>query len=706
MMSALNEEAVEEGEVSSSSDDNNDADGQLDNGTAPEGTSSFPACGVKKHKKLKKSKDRDKQLKDPNRKHKKKRKDKNGQPLKKRSKKENKTNQLDGESSSSDDNEKPPKETSWSGVFAKPGPAIKPSKEKKYDHKSSSRSKSKESSSKDSKKDGQKSWYDLPDDALEDFGFEDLDAKSVRAASVAPVERKPLRPFYSPPREPPNRPRSSADTFYPRSPERPRSRSRHEDEFDYERRRSHSRTKTRSPSPPSPYRDSRHSRERDERRAEKQKDSKPKLVSTLRSPPRFNRWRKDGSPDSLLDTRQDFRDSRIFRPHPYIARPDPSYRKRIEDDRDFNYRRDRDFDRENRDRFQDRIRHDDRGRIEDRKDDREFKREEREPSVASVSSSVMTSASALTRKTSRSARSLSRARRIYTDEEKIDKAKLLGIARANLMKMVDAGTLPKGIPVERFKLSHLFELKKAKAIQEYTEFCRAMCAMEAAAYSDSDLSGSDDSDDDVKSVISQVTYGGRHPFEIKERKDIQIKVKDFTSLQSRNAGEIQNDLRESFPVSSGDRHRKIEWKDVEESCKFKKPEILPAKPHKPKGPPKEQPDDSLTYLKAKEAAEALKTPKAPEQPIIGPVIPGAPVTPEPETGASTLSSTEEVVFPEAPKIDIGSVMAMRLGAMRTLQNNPTNVVALNQMADAQQMVITISVTLHLLLVPSIRDDDS
>ena len=164
---------------------------------------------------------------------------------------------------------------------------------------------------------------------------------------------------------------------------------------------------------------------------------------------------------------------------------------------------------------------------------------------------------------------------------------------------------------------------------------------------------------------------------------------------------MQKDLRESFPVSSGDRHRAIEWKQV--TKEMGPPMALPPPRMGAKSTtkvPREQPDDSVTYLRARMEAEGIlisgdsDLPLEPmDCPQVGnPTIIGS-ITPVGAVGADGTSSTVttgtgDEVFPEEnlPKIDIGTVMAQRLSAMRVLQDDPTNGVALKQMADAQEMV--------------------
>jgi len=263
----------------------------------------------------------------------------------------------------------------------------------------------------------------------------------------------------------------------------------------------------------------------------------------------------------------------------------------------------------------------------------------------------------------RSVRSVSRARRIYTEEEKIDKAKLLAIARANLAEMMIKGTLPASVDVDKFKLRHLKELSATKSVKEYTEFCRAISAMEAAAYSDSSLSGSDDSDEDVRSVITEVTFSKKHPFVLKERKEIAIHVKDFVSRPTRTAQEIQEQNRrieEEFPVSSGERHRNKEWQDVTQI----NPQVdLPSKAvgKKKDSKSREQPDDSLLF----------KKPNNHDDDNAGP------------------STSDQVVFDDGgitPEPDIGMIMSQRMAAKKILESDPFNLVALKQLNEAQSLV--------------------
>lgn len=193
--------------------------------------------------------------------------------------------------------------------------------------------------------------------------------------------------------------------------------------------------------------------------------------------------------------------------------------------------------------------------------------------------------------------------------------------------------------------------------------------MDAAAYSDSSLSGSDvDSDDDVRSVISQVAFDGRHPFVLKERKEIVIRVRDFNPLPIRSSKEV---LREQFPVSSGQKHHigELEWREV-------------SPPPPDGGTLAVMPPPTTPAPKAKKkTAEPLPPPSFVPPPK--PPVPIGPQQPEPSTETS---AKDDSLAPTQPTPDIGSIMATRLSAMRVLEKDPLNLVAIKQLQQAQEMV--------------------
>lgn len=245
----------------------------------------------------------------------------------------------------------------------------------------------------------------------------------------------------------------------------------------------------------------------------------------------------------------------------------------------------------------------------------------------------------------------SRSRSVSRSIDRIDKERLRTIARENLMKMIEKGDLPKGTDINNLKLRHLRELTTQKSVRQWTEFCRAISALDSAHYSDSDSDF--DSDDDTRSVSSEYLPSLHHPFKIKERKEIQFNVRNFVQLPARSSQELAIEIREQFPVSSGSQHRRkeLEWQEVQEM------------PPPPVPPPKKPKKD-------KKASESSSQPVS-----------------EPYVSETTKDTANESVFPQPDmSIDIGTVMSQRLNAMRKLQEDPYNCVALKQLHQAQEMV--------------------
>ncbi|CAG2178981.1 unnamed protein product, partial [Oppiella nova] len=301
-----------------------------------------------------------------------------------------------------------------------------------------------------------------------------------------------------------------------------------------------------------------------------------------------------------------------------------------------------------------------------------------------------------------------RVRRSRSDRcqsmEPIDKQQLYEIARNNLIKMIESGDLPKGTDVNKLRLRHLRELTTQKSVQQWTEFCRAISALEEAVSSDSDLDS--DYDSDAGTTPAPVAEGSifsiRHPFKLKERKDIQIHVRNFNQLPSRTAKEMALELREQFPVSSGNQHRRkeLEWHEVPDSEAMPPPPPPPLpKPKKsePKASTSTAPvgipgadiaDDiqkAFTFIQTTRTDANVSVPATPSSSAT--VQSAADSTTTETSGESEAKITSDSVFPQsAMPIDIGSVMAQRLNAMRKLEADPHNVVALKQMYQANQMM--------------------
>lgn len=256
--------------------------------------------------------------------------------------------------------------------------------------------------------------------------------------------------------------------------------------------------------------------------------------------------------------------------------------------------------------------------------------------------------------TKRRRRSRSRSQSVI---EKVDKEKLLQIAKANLARMIKSGTLPKGVDINKLNLEQLRNLKEKNSISQWSEYCRAISTMEAAANEDSLSDSYSDSDDDengdTKSVCSAII---RHPFKLKERKDIQIKVRDFAQLPTRSSKEIQKELTDKFPVSSGDTHRvkELEWIEV-------KPEMPP---------PAKVPEKSKKRVFKEVPDPKEETSKSTDQSDM----------------SVTSSTSDQEIAPSTNSSEIGTLVALRLSAKKKLQEDPLNLVAIRQIYEAERLI--------------------
>lgn len=236
----------------------------------------------------------------------------------------------------------------------------------------------------------------------------------------------------------------------------------------------------------------------------------------------------------------------------------------------------------------------------------------------------------------------SKRRRSRSRSREIDKQKLLRIARENLEKMIEKGEVPgdKG-DVNKMDLDTIKQLTTQKSLSQWTQLCNRIVRENDGHYS----SNSDHSDNECAPID--------RPTSSLRPKDpripgIQIKVRDFNQLESRTAKQVQKDLLDQFPVSSGSQHRfkEFEWKPVEP-------------------PPQLQPLQQKSNKLKKDAS--LKNDETPL------TIDNEINLNQPETGKGL-------------QIDLGTIMSQRLSAMRRLQENPCDVVALKQIYSAQEMV--------------------
>ncbi|KZS08682.1 SON protein [Daphnia magna] len=206
---------------------------------------------------------------------------------------------------------------------------------------------------------------------------------------------------------------------------------------------------------------------------------------------------------------------------------------------------------------------------------------------------------------------------------RIDKAQLLEFARQNLKRMQEMGSLPAGVavpnqPTEVTPTSTQFT---GKTVAELTDYCKHLMA---------DRSGEDDEKSGKKESESTFT---RHPFQIKPRSDtIVMNIRNAVALPVRKPEErvvAQAQLKQQFPVSSGQQHLDLEW--------------IPVTP-------------SPVVKELNNSSGPKQAPKA----ITASVVP-TPRTPLPVA--------------EPPSADIGSIVAQRISSIRKLQENQFDVQA-------------------------------
>ena len=201
---------------------------------------------------------------------------------------------------------------------------------------------------------------------------------------------------------------------------------------------------------------------------------------------------------------------------------------------------------------------------------------------------------------------------------------------------------------DRYDLKDPFYLRKLKhenSISNWTKFCSRIT--QAGRHDDGDSSSIDSgdfySDDDDKHSIISERFITRDAVKAKE---IRFEVRDFKSRQARSATEIKADLAEQFPVSSGLKHQ---WKEIEkpatgESNAAKKDEKSKIS-DKPVNPVDKELEDKVNDFLNKHAQPSNKS-----------------------------------------GIDIGSIMSQRLAALKILEKDKTNQVALTQLRQADDQI--------------------
>ncbi|XP_077286538.1 son RNA binding protein [Arctopsyche grandis] len=271
------------------------------------------------------------------------------------------------------------------------------------------------------------------------------------------------------------------------------------------------------------------------------------------------------------------------------------------------------------------------------------------------------------------------------DRIEIDKKRLLEIARKNAITMLQTGNLPAAANLGVQAQQKVITAIKCggKSVDELTDFCKNLSRQEAIGELSSVTSGSDGEGD----AADTLTKPFNNPFQLKDRAPIVLNIKGGTPLPTQSFQEKTIEqtkvLRQQFPVSSGSQHRgaENEWRPVSPPTV-----ALPVTNNIPK--PFQNADNSASGTPVKPATPVeTKTPHANPVPLpiehaILSTMPGMiqainipAVPPGPQ------------VFPTdvtPPTMDIGSIVSQRLTAIRRLQQNPNDAVAMNQITQANQ----------------------
>ena len=195
------------------------------------------------------------------------------------------------------------------------------------------------------------------------------------------------------------------------------------------------------------------------------------------------------------------------------------------------------------------------------------------------------------------------------------------------------------------------KLKHENSILNWTKFCSRIAQSDSRQRDDDNSSiesGDFYSDDDDKhSIISERFIAGA----ALKAKEIRFDVRDFKSRQARTATEIKADLAEQFPVSTGLKHQ---WKEVE------KP------PTAGEAPGKKEDKEESKKGGGKSARVSAKDKELEDK--VNDFL-NKHAQPSNKSG-----------------IDIGVIMSQRLAALKILAEDKTNLVALNQLKQADDQI--------------------
>ncbi|XP_033741462.1 uncharacterized protein DDB_G0284459-like isoform X4 [Pecten maximus] len=245
---------------------------------------------------------------------------------------------------------------------------------------------------------------------------------------------------------------------------------------------------------------------------------------------------------------------------------------------------------------------------------------------------------------------------------KIDKAKLREIAIKNVLAMAKSGHGP-SVDLTTIKAG-------GTSVDELTDFCKRISSKEKNRGTESFLSSSsEESEADEKEEEESFIH---HPFKVREPSaSIVMNIRNAKPLPVLTPQEKiteQSKLRMQFPVSSGSVHR------------LKEPEWVPV--HKT--------TNALALVTNTPATVSMSAPVSTSMAMVSStpnstVAKDTPLTVHPPP-SDPPPPPEERVFPETPNMpmDIGTIISERLLAVRKLQENPKDISALSNIANAQK----------------------
>ncbi|XP_060072092.1 protein Son-like isoform X2 [Ylistrum balloti] len=247
---------------------------------------------------------------------------------------------------------------------------------------------------------------------------------------------------------------------------------------------------------------------------------------------------------------------------------------------------------------------------------------------------------------------------------KIDKAKLREIAIKNVLAMAKSGHGP-SVDITTIKAG-------GTSVDELTDFCKRISSKEKNRGTEPFLSSSsEESEVDEKDEEESFIH---HPFKVRDPSaSIVMNIRNAKPLPVLTPQEKiteQSKLRMQFPVSSGSVHR------------LKEPEWVPVQ---------KTTTNAVTLLTNTPTTASLSASTSAAMAISNQTSPVANDTiqfkpPLPPSDPPPPPPPEERVFPETSNVpmDIGSIISERLLAVRKLQENPKDISALSNIADAQK----------------------